>query len=464
MRRAPGRFAHPAVRGLLRATALVMVLCAGQPALTDQPGLIPSTAITGPVLTFDWPAVQVGVGSYEEGPTGLTILRFPDRATTVVDVRGGAPGTVNTDVLRLGYGAKVVDAIVVAGGSDYGEEAITAVMTGLKYKGERSGDRIALAAGAIIYDFHGHRLNEVYPDKALAQAALRALRPGVFPLGAQGAGRMAMQGSLLGCGAHSGQGGAFLQIGATKIAAFAVVNAAGAVVDRNGRLVRCHVDPAWKGETRISALLSRLSETAEAAATAPTAHTTISVVVTNRRTSPAELQRLAVQVHTSMARAIQPFSTSGDGDTLFAVSTQEVGDVDIKPTQKAIDIIAGEVMWDAILASVPEEPAPSSPPSAAATALSPARLAGLAGSYRMGPHAVVDVSAADGRLMATLHGTPFHDLGAAPVTAHAVSPTEFRMSGRYGTVLRFELGGDGIASGLTVDPGRWAQVGARVAK
>jgi L-aminopeptidase/D-esterase-like protein len=159
-----------------------------------------------------------------------------------VDVRGGAAGTVNTDMLRLGYGRPFTDAVVFSGGSAYGEETITAVATGLKDDGIRSGDFLEVAAvpGAIIYDFGGRRFNEVYPDKRLAQAALHALRPGVFPLGAQGAGRMAMQGSYFGCNAHSGQGGAFRRIGATKIAAFTVVNAAGAVTDRNGQLVACN--------------------------------------------------------------------------------------------------------------------------------------------------------------------------------------------------------------------------------
>lgn len=449
-----------------RAAILAVAICAGGTASADQPGMVPHTAMEGPVLTFDWPAVQVGIGSYEEGPTGLTIFRFPERVSAVVDVRGGAPGTVNTDILRLGYGAKVVDAIVIAGGSDYGEEAITAVMTGLKDEGERSGDKIALAAGAIIYDFHGHRLNEFYPDKALAQATLRALRPGVFPLGAQGAGRMAMQGSLLGCGAHSGEGGAFRQIGATKIAAFTVVNAGGTVVDRDGRIVRCHADPAWKGETKVSALLSRLDEAAEASATAPTGHTTISVVVTNRKMGPADLQRLAVQVHTSMARAIQPFSTYGDGDTLFAVSTQEVGDTDARPRFGAIDLIAGEVMWDAILASVPEDVASNSTATSneAEIKLSPVQLGNLVGSYRMGPHATVDVSVSDGDLIAKLHGAPFGDLGVAPVVAHASSPTDFHIGGRYDTTLSFQLGSDGTASGLTINPGRWAQLGTRMPK
>ena len=114
-------------------------------------------------------------------------------------------------------------------------------MTGLKDEGLRSGawDNIARAAGAIIYDFGGRRLNEIYPDKRLAQAALHVLRPGVFPLGAQGAGRMAMQGGFFGCAAHSGEGAAFRELNGVKIAAFVVVNASGSITDRNGNVVKC---------------------------------------------------------------------------------------------------------------------------------------------------------------------------------------------------------------------------------
>src|SRR5579864_389856 len=117
-----------------------LVLLAATLAQAAQDRLVVNTAISGPVLTFDWPAVQIGTGSYEDGPTGLTIFRFADRVSAAVDVRGGGPGTVNTDLLRLGYGAKLVDAIVFSGGSSYGEEPITAVMTGLKDDGVRSGD------------------------------------------------------------------------------------------------------------------------------------------------------------------------------------------------------------------------------------------------------------------------------------------------------------------------------------
>ena len=101
-------------------------------AHADQDALEANTRINEATLGFDWPAVQISVGSYEEGPTGLTIFRFKNRASVSVDVRGGAPGTVNTDALRNGYGNAFTDAIVFAGGSLYGEEAITAAATGLK--------------------------------------------------------------------------------------------------------------------------------------------------------------------------------------------------------------------------------------------------------------------------------------------------------------------------------------------
>lgn len=371
----------------LSAVVSGVVFSAGLPcsASADQDGLEPNTKINGPTLSFDWPAVEIGVGSYEEGPTGLTIIRFKNRASVAVDVRGGAPGTINTDSLRLGYGSAFTDAIVFAGGSLYGEEAITAVATGLKDRGLRAGywGTIASVPGAIIYDFGGRRLNEIYPDKRLARAALDALRPGVFPLGAQGAGRMAMQGGYFGCLAHSGQGGAYRQVGPTKIAAFTVVNAFGAITDRDGRLVSCHRAKSWGKLTKTAELLGHLPASVRADWAAPaseggsTRNTTISLVVTNQKLAPWELQRLAVQVQTSMGRGIQPFSTVSDGDTLFAASTQEIENKELGSV--TMGAIASEVMWDAILASVPEQKAPL--PSATPPTVSSATLAGYVGRY-----------------------------------------------------------------------------------
>jgi L-aminopeptidase/D-esterase-like protein len=436
-------------------------LLAAPSARADQGALVLDTQIHGPVLTFDWPAVEIGVGSYEAGPTGVTIFRFPNKVSAAVDVRGGAPGTVNTDLLRLSYADRLLDAIVFAGGAGYGEEAITAVMTGLKDDGVRNGDwrNLGLAAGAVIYDFANHRLNEIYPDKRLAQAALHDVRPGVFPLGAQGAGRMAMQGGFFGCAAHSGQGGAFRQVGATKIATFVVLNAAGAVTDRDGNLVSCHRSPAWGDLTRTADLLERAELSMAPPGAGGTRNTTLSLVITNRRMAPGDLQRLAVQVHTSMARAIQPFSTFEDGDTLFAVSTQEVGDPGMRPTGVEIDFLAAETMWDAILASVPEEAATPPEPE---VAISPDVLARLVGRYRMAANAVVEIGLQDGSLTERLVGPPFFDLRPQPTPLHAVSATMYRVDSRYGTHFAFNAGSDGRAAELVVNPGRWEQRGERI--
>jgi L-aminopeptidase/D-esterase-like protein len=414
----------------------------GTPDNAGQDHLKINTDIHEPVLRFDWPAIQIGVGSYEEGPTGLTIFCFPRRAIGAVDVRGGAPATVNTDTVRSGF---EVDAIVFAGGSAYGEEAITAVQTGLKDDGIRSGawNNVALAAGAIIYDFQARRLNEIYPDKRLARAALHALRPGLFPLGAQGAGRMAMQGGFFGWPVHSGQGGAFRQVGNSKIAAFTVINAVGAITDRQGNVVKHHRGPGQSAKIKISELLTHLPEsrgerwTRSSVNSTRGQNTTTSLLVTNQRLTYAELQRLAAQVHTSMARAIQPFATQDDGDT-----------------------IAGETMWDAVLASVPEEPAFNSPVSSAG--VSPDELGTYQGTYRFGPNALLKIMVSNGKLLLDPGSIEFFDLVPhRPVALESTSATEFYIQSIYHTRIAFERDASGKVTHALINPGRWQQRGIR---
>ncbi|HEY4783971.1 MAG TPA: P1 family peptidase [Chthoniobacterales bacterium] len=431
------------------------------PAKAAQDHLKADTEIRGPVLQFDWPAIQIGVGSYEEGPTGLTIFRFPDSVVAAVDVRGGSPGTVNTDYLRLGYEEPNVDAVVFAGGSAYGEEAITAVATGLKDDGAYGGDwdNVALVAGAIIYDFFGRRLNEFYPDKRLAQAALHDLRPGVFPLGAQGAGRMAMQGGFFGWGVHSGQGGAFRQIDDLKVAAFVVVNSSGAITDRDGRVVKFRNRPI--GLPKASDLLANLPESrsedwiAKGSNPSKTGghHTTTSLVVTNQKLRYAALQRLAVQVHTSMARGIQPFSTDVDGDTLFTLSTQEVSSTSL--ALRDLNTIASEVMWDAILTSVPEEPIfiPSTPVD-----LSSACLTKCAGSFKFGPKAALKVRVHQDQLSAEPTMDFFDFRSGQSVNLQPISEADFCLPGIHRTRVSFPRDNPNIA---LINPGRWQQLGFR---
>jgi L-aminopeptidase/D-esterase-like protein len=310
----------------------------------DLLDLVPHTDFDGRELAFDLPGLEIGCAEYEEGPTGCTVFHFPQGAVVQIDVRGGSPGT-------LGATYEFVHAICLAGGSLYGLEAAAGVAAEIFARREyRTGWLdIPLVAGAIIFDYRP-RDNGIYPDKELGRAALRAARPGVFPLGARGAGRSATVGKTFDFEGvePGGQGGAFRQLGNTRIAVYTVVNAIGAVVDRDGTVVRGHLDEATGSR---HGLVPRIEERLTAGVPAPTppGNTTLTVVVTNQQLDARLLRVLGRQVHASMARAIQPFHALVDGDALFAVSTNEVeaglGSIEI-------GVIASELAWDAVLAAV----------------------------------------------------------------------------------------------------------------
>lgn len=431
---------------------------------SSQEGLKPVVNTAQQTLTFDWPIMRIGTGEYEEGPTGVTVFHFSRKVLAAVDVRGGGPGTVNTDYLRLGYEAPELDSVVFAGGSWYGLEATTAVATALKDDGLRDGGwmSLALSVGAIIYDLGDRRLNEIYPDKALAQAAFRARRPGVFPLGPHGAGRMAKTGGYFGCNAHSGQGGAFRQIGDLKIAAFVVVNALGVVTNRDGTIAACYRDAGWPKDVTAGELVAGLPDSRKPGWKGPAMradakrNTTISLVVTNQVMNPAELQRLAVQVHTSMARAIQPFATEFDGDVLYAVSTGELARTENSAITSAdIGILASDVMWDAILSSVPAQPvAAQANPK---LTVPRGELDRVSGSYVFSKFVRIAVTSKEGRLFAQATGErdAFSIRRDQAVELLPVTPGEFMVPGRYPLTIRFEDGR------VIMNPGSWQQIGTR---
>lgn len=444
----------------------VFASATGAELATDQATLEPLLNSGSRVLQFDWPAIRIGTGEYPDGPTGVTVIHFPNRAFGSVDVRGGGPGTVNTDYLRLGWATRELDAVVFAGGSWYGLEDTTAVATALKDDGIRDGlwDNLSLAVGAIIYDLGDRRLNEIYPDKRLAQAAYRAARPGVFPLGAHGAGRLAKTGGLFGCNAYSGQGAAFRQLGELKLAAFVVVNAVGVVTRRDGRVAACYKDAGWPEDLRPSDLFANYPASRKggwnplAADQPATRNTTVGVIVTNQKLDRAQLDRLAAHVSASMSRALQPYATEFDGDVLYAVSTAELErNVDQSETPNFdLDVLAGEVMWDAILSSVPEQPVAQLP--ASGMTLDPGELRRFAGEYVFSPIVRVRVTVDGRRLFAQATGKrkAYAIPLEAPVELLPVSPNVFTVPGRYPLTLDFAE-----RDRLVVNPGHWQQTGIR---
>jgi 6-aminohexanoate-oligomer endohydrolase len=426
-----------------------------------QPLPVPHVSFDGPALSYDFPEVQVGSAEYEEGPTGATVLLFPKPVKAAVDVRGGAPGTVDTDFLRLAYDDPSVNAITLAGGSAYGESVATGVENALKERIADPGgwENIPGTSGAIIFDLGERRYNAVTPDERLARAALDAVRSGWVPLGARGAGRFAMQGGYFGDAQHSGQGAAFRQSGETKVLVVTVVNASGSIVDRSGRVLRCaHPIAGDCGAIpeRIAKHLAALGATNDASLgrhSGLTANTTITVVVTNKPLPFWALQRLAVQVHTSMGRAIQPFSTSGDGDTLFAVTTGGKGTAISEDDLDDLGLLASETAWDAILASVP--PLPPILPRTDVT-LTSAMADACIGRYDFAPGAIAELRRNGAGLEIEVAGRNSLYIPVGKwVSLTLVASDEFELATPRADRLHIDRDAHGRIIGLTINPGPW---------
>lgn len=329
-------------------------------ALAQDAAGTPSPPSAGRVLEFDFPDFQIGTAEYAEIPTGCTVFHFPvatfpDGVMLELDVRGGAPAYIGD------YG--VTNAICLAGGSVYGLEAATGVAAELFAQGGYAD--LVPVAGAIIYDVSvvvapdGFRDKGVYPDKALGEAAVRAAQPGRFPLGNHGAGSGAYVGQWANwpfARERGGQGGAFRQIGPIKVAVFTVVNALGVIVDRQGQVVRGGLDqrtgvrttPLQDAEGILEGQEAGLQTDVPPLPGGLTRHTTLTVLVTNVAFPRELLRQLGRQVHSSMARAIQPFHTPDDGDILFTATTGEIAAEGVDST--ALGVVASELAWDAVLA------------------------------------------------------------------------------------------------------------------
>lgn len=301
------------------------------------------------LLEFDFPGVFVGSAEYAEGPTGATVISVPKGARTAVDARGGAVGQIGSYPFN--------HAVCLAGGSVYGLAAATGVSHALLERGEGRGSFADLktVSGAIIYDL-AVRDNAIYPDEALGRAAL-ANADSTVRIGQVGAGATATAGKIEYTRAEfTGQGAAFRQVGDVKVLVVTVANPVGVIVDRDGTVIRGDYDEATGIRQHPNAHYEAAIAESRMPATAA-GNTTVTAVITNVALHDVELDQFAKQVHSSMHRGIQPFHTSLDGDTLFALTTDEVA-MPVSPETRhgrlslsatAIGALASEVAWDAII-------------------------------------------------------------------------------------------------------------------
>ncbi len=268
----------------------------------------------------DIPGISVGCSQDDVALTGCTMVLFRQQFVTGCDVRGGGPGTIQTDILSPFTGG-VADGVMLAGGSAFGLAAAAGAMAFLEEQGrgfDTGLKRIPLVPGAIIFDL-GLGDKDAYPDPAMGYAAC-ANAGDTVPQGSYGAGTGASVGKLLlGRGLERcGQGTAAIPLGRGLIvAALMVVNALGDVYDGE-RIIAGLRDQ--EGSYLDSLKLMLGGEQANVFGS----NTTIGLVATNAALTPAQAGKMAMVTHDGLARAIRPVHTMADGDTVFAAATAEL--------------------------------------------------------------------------------------------------------------------------------------------
>ncbi len=290
--------------------------------------------------------------------TGTTVVLAPAAgAVGGVDVRGGGPGTRETDLLDPRNLVERVQAVVVSGGSAFGLAAADGVVrrladAGLGYPVGSDGVVVPIVPGAVVFDLGRGGDVRATPDASFGEAAYDDAVGTAVAQGCVGAGTGTSVGGLKG---GVGSASAVLDDG-TTVAALAVVNAVGSAVDlRTGELYGArHLLP---GE--LPGLLppepADLAAALEAAAAptqpGPSLATTIGVLATDRTLTKAQCQKLAGIGHDGLARAIDPVHTMVDGDTVFALATGTAAAPDPADFHRLLSA-AGDVLTRAIVHGV----------------------------------------------------------------------------------------------------------------
>ena len=280
--------------------------------------------------------VRVGHWTDPQGRTGCTVVLAPPGTIGSGEVRGGAPGTRETDLLRPGMLVQEVNAVLLTGGSAFGLAAADGVMSWLEEQGigfDAGAARVPIVPAAVIFDL-GVGDPRARPGPEAGYAACRAAS-GQVEEGRVGAGT----GATVGRDGRTpgGVGTASVEEEGVTVGALAVVNPFGAVVDSEGRPIAGEVPPEesyrrpgpWPGGQ-------------------PT-NTTIAVVATDARLSRERAHLLAIAAHDGLAGAVRPAHTMWDGDTVFTLATGRA-----EAPLPAVERMAERVLAEAIRRAVAE--------------------------------------------------------------------------------------------------------------
>lgn len=287
--------------------------------------------------------IKVGHAQDIEGGTGLTLI-LPDPGNTAgVDVRGGAPGTRETDLLNPLNQVSEVSSIILSGGSAYGLEAASHLMKILEKEGigfDVGVGVVPIISQAVLFDL-AYKNPKARPDEKMTQKAFESATYDDKSQGILGAGTGATVGKALGPEflVKSGLGQASIKKGDLVVSAIVAVNAFGDIFDY-------HKGLQIAGPTKDGKMLKTIDlidQILGSFADIKPSNTTIGAVATNATFSKTELTKIAGMAHDGYARSINPVHTLFDGDTIFSLATNK-----IKANINLVGALAAEAMSMAI--------------------------------------------------------------------------------------------------------------------
>jgi L-aminopeptidase/D-esterase-like protein len=304
--------------------------------------------------------IEVGHAQDEEALTGCTVILCRQGAVAGVDVRGGAPGTRETDLLNPVNLVEKVHAVVLAGGSAFGLDAASGVMHYLDEQkiGFNVGvAKVPIVPAAILFDLNLGRA-DLRPDAAMGYRAAASASSDPPAEGNAGVGMGASVGKMFGLGLamKSGVGTASLDIGGgVMVGALVAVNPWGDVIDPRTNQIIAGLRSGKVGPLKIGKK-DTFADTLAMLKSAPgrgllglasRANTVIGVVATNARLTKAQATKVAQMAQDGIARTIRPAHTMLDGDVIFSLSTGAR-----KSDVSAVGAFAAEALAEAIVRAV----------------------------------------------------------------------------------------------------------------
>ncbi len=293
--------------------------------------------------------IMVGHEQDYEAYTGVSVVLCPQGAVGGVDIRGGAPGTRETDLLNPVNLVERVHGVFLAGGSAFGLDAGAGVMAYLEER-EIGFDvqvaRVPIVCGAVLFDL-AFGDPGVRPDREMGYRACCNANNQETREGNVGAGTGATLGKVFGMdrAMKSGLGACALQVGELQVGALVAVNPLGNIWDpRKGAFLAGALDEE-KGAVLDAeeAMASCWNKKGNPFA----GNTTIGVVVTNAAFSKSQMCKMASMAQNGYARTIRPAHTMFDGDTVFALSTGS-----LEADLSVVGFLAARAMEEAVLRGV----------------------------------------------------------------------------------------------------------------